>query len=139
MNLTFKEKSLWLTAATLLIGLGFYFVLALGTHRSGINVMPQHVVFFALAVVLLVLTQIIGHVLIALTDRDAATDERDRAIALRATRNGAYVLACGVFFALVTAVVTEGNFLFVHVLLGFWLVAQLAEIGSQLYLYRAEA
>jgi len=46
------------------------------------------------------------------------------------------VLATGVFLALCTALLTNGNFLFMHVLLAFWVLAQLAEIGSRLFLYR---
>jgi hypothetical protein len=46
------------------------------------------------------------------------------------------VLATGVFLALCAAMVTQGNFVFTHLLLGFWVLAQLVEIGSQLYLYR---
>jgi hypothetical protein len=60
-------------------------------------------------------------------------------IELYGTRNGAYVLAAGAFFALCTALFTQGNFVFMHVLLGFWVLAQLVEIGSQLLLYRRGA
>ena len=48
-------------------------------------------------------------------------------------------LACGVFLALCTALVTEGNALMAHVLLGFWVLAQSVEIVSQLVLYRRGA
>ena len=33
----------------------------------------------------------------------------------------------------------KGNFVFTHVLLGFWVLAQLVEIASQLVLYRRGA
>ncbi len=67
------------------------------------------------------------------------TDERDRLIGLKSTRNGSYVLATGVFLSLSSAVLTKGNFVFTHLLLGFWVLAQLVEIGSQLVLYRRSA
>jgi hypothetical protein len=92
-----------------------------------------------LAVILLVVTQVAGHLVIAILDRRCRTDERDRLIALKGTRNGAFVLATGVFLALCAAVLTKGNFVFTHLLLAFWVLAQLAEIGSQLYLYRKGA
>ena len=66
-------------------------------------------------------------------------DERDELIALKGSRNGAYVLAAGVFFALCAAVFIPGNFAFTHLLLGFWVLAQLVEIGSQLVMYRRGA
>jgi hypothetical protein len=139
MNLSFQEKSLWCMFVGLIGAFGFYFTTVLPTNATDVmsgDVMPEQVVLFVLAVVLLVGVQIVGHIVIALIDRRTAVDERDRFIHLKGTRNASYVLATGVFFALCTAILTEGNFLFIHVLLGFWVLAQLVEIGSQLYLYR---
>ena len=137
MGLSFQEKSLWLMLISLVGVFGFYFMTVLPTNT--VNVMPNQVVFFVLAVVMLVIMQIVGHVVIAIVDRHTQTDERDRLIGLKGTRNASYVLATGVFLALCAALVTEGNFVFMHVLLGFWVLAQLVEIGSQLFLYRRGA
>ncbi len=134
MKLSFQEKSLWLLLVSLVGTFSFYFLSVL--PMDVVNVLPQQVVLFVLAVVLLVLTQIAGHIVIVVVDRRADTDERDRLIKLKGTRNAAYVLATGIFAALCAAVVTEGNFVFTHVLLGFWVAAQLVEIGTQLVLYR---
>ena len=90
MGLTFQEKSLWLMSISLVVGFGLYFG----------------------AVVVL---QIVGHVVIAVFDRRSETDERGRLIGLKGTRNGAWVLATGVFFALCAALLTPGNFVFTHV------------------------
>ncbi len=137
MILSFREKSLWLMFVSLAGCFGFYFVRVLPTDT--VNVMPQHVVFFVVVVVMLVVMQIVGHAVIAIVDRHTETDERDQMVNLKGTRNAAYVLATGVFLALCTALLTEGNFVFVHVLLGFWVLAQLVELGSQLFLYRRGA
>lgn len=137
MDLSFQEKSLWVVFIGLVGSSGFYLIILLPTHA--VNLMPYQVVFFVLAVVMLVITQIVGHILIAMLDQNTKTDERDRLIELKGTRNGAYVLATGVFLALSTVVLTEGNFIFTHVLLGFWVLAQLVETGSQLFLYRQRA
>jgi hypothetical protein len=64
---------------------------------------PQQTVLFVLAVVLLVMMQIAGHIVIAIVDWRTKTDERDRLIELKGTRNAAYVLATGVFLALCAA------------------------------------
>lgn len=134
MNASFQEKSLWLMLISLMLGFSFYFVTIL--PASTVNLMPYHVVFFVLAVVILVITQVVGHIAIVAFDRRTKTDERDQLIELKGTRNGAYVLATGVFLALCTPLVTEGNFIFTHVLLGFWVLAQLVTLASQLFLYR---
>lgn len=137
MSLSFQEKSLWLMFVSLIAVFGLYFISVLPMHAT--NVMPHQVVFFVLAVVLLVIMQIVGHIVIAIVDRQTKTDERDRLIGLKGTRNAAYVLATGVFLALCAALLTQGNFVFMHVLLGSWVLAQLVEIGSQLFLYRRGA
>lgn len=137
MGLSFQEKSLWLLFASLVVSFGLYFITVLPAATT--QVMPHQVGFFVLVLVLLVVVQIIGHVVIALVNRRTETDERDRLIALKSTRIAAYVLATGVFLSLCTALLTEGNFRFTHVLLGFWVLAQLVEIGAQLVLYRRGA
>ena len=141
MNLSFQEKSLWLMFVSLIAAFSFYFYFAFVTvlPAEAIDVMPHQVVFFVLAVVMLVIMSIVGHIVIAIADRRTETDERDRLIELKGTRNASYVLATGVFFALCAALLTDGNFVFTHLLLGFWVLAQLVEIGSQLFLYRRGA
>lgn len=137
MDLSFREKSLWLMLVTLIASFGFYFLAVLPPGAT--DVLPQQVVFFVLAIVMLVIVQIVGHILIAITDRRTDTDERDRLIELKGTRNASYVLATGVFFALCAGLVTDGNFVFTHLLLAFWVLSQLVEIGSQLVLHRRGA
>jgi hypothetical protein len=137
MSLSFQEKSLWLMFISLIGVFGFYFKTVLPPDT--VNVRPQHVGLFVLVVVMLVITQIVGHILIAIIDRRSEPDERDRLIELKGTEVAAYVLATGVFLALCVALVTPGNFVFTHVLLAFWVLAQLVEIGWQLFLYRRGA
>jgi hypothetical protein len=134
MNLSFQEKTLWLMLISLVAVFGFYFAHAL--PDAGRDVMPQQVALFIAAIVLLVVMQVAGLIVIAIIDRRPGADERSRLIGLKGTRNGAYVLATGVFGALCAGLLTEGNFIFTHVLLGSWVLAQLVETGSQLWLYR---
>lgn len=139
MSMTFQEKSLWVTLVGLLVAFGAYFWLAYVTILPtpvAKDVLPHQAALFMAITLLLVVILVAGHVAIALFDRRSETDERDRWIALKGSRNGSYVLAIGVFLALCTALLTEGNALMAHVLLGFWVLAQGAEIVSQLVLYR---
>jgi hypothetical protein len=135
--MTFQEKSLWLVFVSLVGAFGFYVATVFPTDAT--DVMPHQVVLFVLAIVMLVIAQILGHALIAIADRRTETDERDRLFELKGTRNAAYVLATGVFTSLCLALLIPGNFVFTHVLLGFWVLAQLVETGSQLFLYRRGA
>ena len=137
MNLSFREKSLWLMLVSLVGVFTFYFATVLPSHA--INVAPSQVAMFVLAVVILVIVAVMGHIVIAIVDRRAAADERDRLVELKGKRNASYVLATGVFFALCVPLFTTGTFLFTHLLLGFWVLAELVDIGSQLRLLRQGA
>ena len=137
MDLTFREKSLWTLLAGLLAAFGFYVITVL--PAAGPDVDSDQVVLFVVAVVLLIMVQIVGHGLIAALDQRTETDERDELIALRGARWGGQVLGLGVAVAMVAAVMSEGNFLFTHVLLAFWVLAELVEIGTQLAYYRSDS
>lgn len=140
--MTFQEKSLWVTLVALLVTFGGYFYslyMTILANPAVKDVMPYHAGLFAGATAMLVVILIVGHIVIALLDRRTEPDERDKLIELRAGRYGSYVLATGVFLALCTALMTEGNALMAHVLLGFWVLAQTIEIISQLIMYRLES
>ena len=142
-NLSFQEKSLWITLVGMIAVFTPYFVTAIGVAHSSpstpVNVTPPHITLFVTAVVVLALISVVGHVLIAIVDRNTRTDERDRQIALRGSRIAGYVLATGVFLSLCAAIVIPGNFAFTHLLLAFWVLAQTTEIVSQLAMYRRAA
>jgi hypothetical protein len=139
MSMSFQEKSLWVSLAGLLLAFGGYFYSAYVTvlpTPAAKDVLPQQAGLFIAATVALVAILVAGHVVIALLDRRTETDERDRSIELRGGRFGSFVLATGVFFALCSALITEGNAIMAHVLLGSWALAQGVEIISQLVMYR---
>ncbi|MCB0114011.1 MAG: hypothetical protein KDD84_07965 [Caldilineaceae bacterium] len=132
--MSFQEKSLWVQFVGLIAVFGLYFSVVLPANTA--TVMPNQVGLFVGMVILLVMFMVAGHILIAIVDRRTETDERDRLFELKGERNSSYVLATGVFLSLCAAIFIEGNFVFTHLLLGFWVLAQLVEIGSQLYFYR---
>ena len=137
MKVSFREKTLWLMFVGLVVIFTFYFATVLPSNAT--NVRPQHMAMFALAVVILAIMAVVGHIAIAIVDRRTATDEREHLIELKGKRNASYVMATGVFLALCIPLLTTGTFLFTQVLLGFWVLAQLVEIGSQLFLLRQGA
>jgi hypothetical protein len=134
MDLTYREKSLWLMGIALLVVFGLYFSWVLPAAES--NVVPRQIGLFIVAIVLLVVLQVAGHAVMAAIDRRVEPDERDRFISLISERNGSVVLAIGVSVSLFLAVSTDGNFLFTHVLLAFWVLSTLASIATSLWLYR---
>jgi hypothetical protein len=139
MSMSFQEKSLWVSLAGLLVAFGGYFYSAYQTvlpAAAAKDVLPQQAGLFIAATVVLVVILVVGHVVMALHDRRTDQDERDRSIELRGGQYGSWVLATGVFFALCAALMTEGNAVMAHVLLGSWVLAHAVDIVSQLVMYR---
>jgi hypothetical protein len=134
---SFREKSLWLMFVSLVAVFAFYFATVLPSNAA--HVEPSHVALFTLAVGMLVIIAVLGHIVIAIANPRTATDERDRLIGLEGKRNGSYVMVAGVCLALCASLFDTSTFVLTHVLLGFWVLAQLVEIGSQLILLRQGA
>ena len=139
MNLSFREKSLWLLLMSLLAVFGAYFAMVLPATAP--DVAPAHVATFVGMLILLVAAQVAGHAILAIASRRELAgavqrDERDTLIHLKGSRLAGHVLATGVFCSLCLALWVPGNFAFMHALLAFWVAAQATEIGSQLVLYR---
>lgn len=137
MNLSFREKSLWIQATGLVIAFGLYFWQVPGAQGPDIG--PRLVSQFIGAVVLLALFMVAGHALAALADRRTEPDERDRWISLVGDRLGGFVLGCAVFASLCVALAIPGNFAFTHVLLAGWVAAELASVVAQIVLQRRGA
>jgi hypothetical protein len=137
--MTFNEKSQWIMLVGLLIAFGIFFqssyAVFLAVPEAKDIIAPQAFLFMA-ATAMLVVILVVGHIVIFMFSQDDATDERDQLIELKGERYGSWVLATGVFFTLCTAVYTEGNAVTAHVLLGFWVLAQMVENLSQIIMYR---
>ena len=136
MKMSFQEKMQWVLMGSLLLVFNVYFFVVLPPVSS--TVLPNQIFLFALMVGLLVIFLIIGAIVSAVSGPISDSDERDRWISLIGTRNGDAVLGVGVLVSLCVALVTEGNFIFTHVLLGFWVAAQVTEHVTQLILYRRD-
>ena len=136
MDLSFREKFEYVVIVGLLAVYGYYFFRVL--PPMGSDILPEQITLFVGLLVLLILIFIVGAIALAVQARSDAVpdDERDKLITLKSMRNAYFLLAGGAVTAIVSALVTEGNFWFVHVLLVTLVLAQLLESLSRLYYYR---
>ena len=142
--MSFREKSLWVMLLAMGLAAFFYgYAVAYVSHEQfetvpwrAMTVNAPMVVMFHIAVAVLVVFAILGHLVIVLFDRHTEEDERDRLIALKGAQVGGFVLATGVFFALWLAVISTGNLGFTQLLLAFWVLAQMIDYAVQLWLHR---
>lgn len=92
--MSFREKSAWISAVLITLFLALFFAPVLSGHLRGVNSMHH----FLLGVVAFVALEIVLHAVIAIRsprDARAPKDERERLIALKASRIGYYVLLVG--------------------------------------------
>jgi len=136
MRLGFREKFAWLTIVGMLGIYGYYFARVL--PPTGPDVLVADIALFSVLLVLLVIVFVAGAIMMVIphSREGVQEDERDAQVGLKGTRNGSYVLASGAVMAILCALLTEGNFWFVHVLLASLVLAQVMESASCLYYYR---
>jgi len=159
MNMTFKEKSTWLSLFVTLVIFGNYAISVFTMDPSMLN--PEEMIDLAMdnlssAVLYIIIMEIIFQSLIAATSRNKMEiegDERDRTISLTANNSGYWVLSTG-------AVITIGQLILphafgietfveertsviplfeMHLLLFSLILSEIVRFAHQIYLYRKDA
>ena len=96
-------------------------------------------IFIGISIVVRIIIQIIFHIINAIATREESVpleDERDQLIKLKATRNSYYAFTSGfVLSVLGLAVGMPVHWIFIA-FVGFGLIAEILDNGSQIYYYR---
>ena len=158
MNMTFTEKSTWLSLIATLYIFGNYAITVFTMDPAVLN--PEEMVDLAMqnlstAVLYIIIVEIIFQSVISLASRNKAEiegDERDKLISLTANNSGYWVLSIGVFITLGQLIlpnVTGIDFraeerlnipLFeMHLLLFSFILAEIVRFSHQIFLYRKDA
>jgi len=136
MEMSFREKSAWISVVLIVLVFGPYFWLV---GRSFAGVGHVHAgTQFALITVFIVL-EIVVHIAIAIQsprDARAPKDEREILIDLRATHMAFYVLFVGALFAIFTMHFRFNVWQLSQMMLLAIVVAELVKFGRQIVLFR---
>lgn len=143
--MSFRELSAWVSALVVLVFYGL-FLSRISQHQDPGETLGA----LAGVVVAIVVVEIVLMVGLAIFTRreDQRADERDRLIAARAYRNAYFVVASGLFFAIVYSLVPELDSLvaqlrlppataLAHLLVASLVVAELVNYASRILYYRA--
>jgi hypothetical protein len=154
MNMSFREKSIWISLISTLLIFGDYFlnIIALGN-------LPEQVAKTAAlelsirAFVLIIIVEIIFQTMLAVSNRKAAklgADERDKLFEYKGNNFGYSVLVVGVLITLGRMVSMEISpefieqfkvldipFLTAHILLFSFILSEVVRFSAQLYYYRS--
>jgi Flp pilus assembly protein protease CpaA len=140
---TFQEKSALTMTGILVVTFGMYFALVLGPVASA-PAPAREIAYPALMILASIVVTILAattHIVLALVFRSQANahDERDRLIDLRSTRVAAYILAAGIYAAIVLAVVQADRFWIAQALIAALVVAEITDGVIKVTLYRRGA
>ena len=136
MEMSFREKSAWISLVLIVLVFGPYFWLV-GQSFAG----QTHVhggTQFAL-ILLFVVLEIVLHIAVAIQsprDAEAPSDERDNLIDLRATRVAFYVMFGGALISIFTLQFPVSVWTLSQFVLFSSVVAELVKFGSQIVFYR---
>jgi hypothetical protein len=141
MDLTYREKRIWISLSTQLLVYLVYFV---ELHRGVINLF-----LFLHVLLLMIVLQIVLQTMLALTARQEPKDERDLAIERVAYRNAYLVLVSTLITLLAAATVSvhirsmqhwhAGAFSVMNHVIFLLFLAEITKLASQLVLYRRAA
>lgn len=159
MNMTFKEKSTWLSLFVTLLIFGNYAISVFTMDPSMLN--PEEMIELAMdnlssAVLYMIIIEIIFQSLIAAASRNKTElkgDERDKTISLTSNNSGYYVLSIGVVITIgqlilphafgIGAFVEERTSIIplfeMHMLLFSLILSEIVRFAHQIYLYRKDA
>lgn len=138
MNLSFQEKSTWISLFSLLIAYSYYFYKVFAAPVSE----AETFTLFVLAVVVIVVIQIVLHSAVAIfNSRDAqqGSDERDKLFELRATRISSLVLVIGVLISASLWLTNATPLNMANAILLSLVLAHLVQCLVQLFYYRRDA
>ncbi len=136
MGGSFEERSVWIQLFSLSLVLVGYSLIAWQMLSAGVTALPAYVAVFAVAVVLMVIVLVVGHVAVAIASRPGGRDERDRLIEWRAESNSGWVVGTGVLAGITGMVLSVPNVWTAHLLLLSLFLSEMLKLVLQLVYYR---
>jgi len=131
--MTFREKSIAIQIAAILLVYGFYGIRYWGQPLTGAGGAVGLVVGITISMTVLT---VIAHVVLAGRLRQERLDERDRVIRLRGSRNAYHVLTMTNWCVLALILTNTRHGLLLLAVLGAFALAELARLGSEMLYYR---
>jgi hypothetical protein len=139
--MSFREKSAWISFVVILVAFGAYFVSISGDLTGTMSIADHALALTGLVALIIAITivEAAAHIVVAVrspAEAQSGRDEREKVIALKATRPAFYVLMSGVWLALGVVVVGGGVWALVQATLFAVWVAELTRFGTEIYYYR---
>jgi hypothetical protein len=139
MNLSYQEKSIWVSLVSTLIVFGYYFLNAMKIfNNSKIENLAITGLFIG-TVIILIIIQIVFQSIIAIINRKEAQkgeDERDNLIELKATRISYFIIVLGVWVTALSFLILSSTIIMANTIMFFFILAEIVGYIIQLIYYR---
>jgi len=139
MNLSFKEKSIWISLITTIIVFGYYFARVFGILNQSTGGTTELIVLYIGVVIFMVILVIVSHILLAIIytkEANDLADERDKLIELKATKSSYLILVVGVFGTVGNLLTDKSPIMTANIILLFFVLAEIVGDSIKLYYYR---
>jgi len=140
LNMSFEEKSAWVSLAIITFVFTGYFSQVYEGLLSGSLDKAAVAILFAGAVIAIIVLEIVFHIVLAILnvkDADRPTDERDRLYSMKAGNISGWVLGIGVLIIAGHTFMKEPDAIWVANLLLFVVyVSQVVSYALQIFYYR---
>lgn len=136
--MTFREKSILVQIVAILAVYGFYGVGLWDFWDRPLTSVAAIAALIGITVCMIIIG-VVSHIGLVLYAPPEKSDERDRAIELRGSRNAYAALAVTVWCVLLLTIADLPHGFFFYALMGAFALAELVRLGSQLFYYRLGA
>lgn len=139
MNMSFQEKSIWISLVSTILIFGYYFTQAISVFKNPDVHKTNLIGLFVGVIFLVVIIQIISQSILALVNRKEAEkgeDERDHLIKLKATRMSYFILVFGVWVTGISMLILPSPLVMANIIMFFFILSEIAGFTSQLLHYR---
>ena len=153
MDMSFKEKSTWISLVSTVLIFGYYFINIIALRDVPLEIAKVAAAGLLLeAIILITIVEIIFQGMLASTNHKAAqlgADERDKLFEMKGNMAGYTVLVIGVMLTFTRILIVEFNpdfadqnsslkipLLTAHILMFSFILSEVTRFSGQLYYYR---
>lgn len=139
MNLSYREKIIWVSLISTILIFGYYFIQAFKVFTNpDIENISLLSLFLGLVIFITVIqvTLIITLSIVNRKEAKADGDERDKLIETKATRISHFILSAGAWTTAFGILITSSAFILINVLILFLIISEIVGFSLQLFYHR---
>ena len=139
MNLSYREKIIWISLSSTVLIFGYYFFQAFKVFNNPDVENTTLISLFISVVILISIIQVILIIILSIANKKEAEkggDEREKLIEAKATKISYFILSAGAWVTAFGILLTSSAFILINVLILFLVLAEIIGFSLQLIYYK---